>query len=88
MLPFPKSQIEFGGDSLNSASDGSYDIYNRFEIFDNNGNPIGGAITGGYFDGPNAYVLDLSDGVLSSYGGQNLEFIILTIQLEMMLGCS
>ena len=66
-------RIEFSGDSLNSYSGGSYDIYNRFQITDNYGYPISGAITGGYFDGSNAYVLNLYDGALSSYGGQNLE---------------
>ena len=44
-------RIEFGGDSLNQYVGGSYDIYNRFEIYDNYGNPVGGAVTGGYFEG-------------------------------------
>ena len=28
-------RIEFGGDPLNQYVGGSYDIYNRFEIYDN-----------------------------------------------------
>ena len=32
---------------------------------------ISGAITGGYFDGSNAYVLSLYDGELAPYSGQN-----------------
>ena len=66
-------RIELGGDPLNQYVGGSYDIYSRFEIFDNYGNPVGGAVTGGYFEGSNTYVLNLSDGVLSSYSGQNLD---------------
>ena len=55
--------------------------------FDNNGNPVGGAVTGGYFEGSNTYVLNLSmefDFLVV----RTSRFVILTL-LEMIIGkCS
>ena len=56
-------KFEFGGRFAESICWWFIRYLQRFEIFDNYGNPVIGAVTGGYFEGSNTYVLNLSDGV-------------------------
>ena len=62
----------FYGERLNQFINDSYDIQNRFQILDQYGYEIPGAIQDGFFIGDYEYVLETYDGALSSYSGQNL----------------